>query len=216
MNDASGGEGVTPGRERNRRGAGARLRSEIVDAALHIVESSDPSAVTLRAVARQAQISAPAIYLHFDNREQIMLEVIRQAWKDLAKAMARADSRAKDEGPYQRLVGQLRAYVRFASASPTRYELLFDMQPDSSTVDIVRDDQPPAPVYRVLNQAIVRCREAGYRLLLDSDDEMTILVFVMAHGRVALSHAVLGHPFSQRRQISAFVEEVLGKLVVAT
>ena len=108
------------GRARNRRGAGARLRSEIVDAAMQIVESSDPSSVTLRAVARQAQITPPAIYLHFDNREQIMFEVIRQAWNDLAKVMAKADVRARPKGAYQQLVAQLRAYVRFASASPTR------------------------------------------------------------------------------------------------
>lgn len=202
------------GRARNRRGAGARLRSEIVDAAMQIVESSDPSSVTLRAVARQAQITPPAIYLHFDNREQIMFEVIRQAWNDLAKVMAKADVRARPKGAYQQLVAQLRAYVRFASASPTRYELLFELQPDSSIVDGVRDDQPPAPVYRVLRQAIAHCRESGYKLLLDTDDEMTILVFVVAHGRVALSHAVPTHPFSQGRQITMFVEGVLQKLVL--
>jgi AcrR family transcriptional regulator len=200
-------------RARNRRGDGLRLRSEILDAAMQIVESAGSSAVTLRAVARQAQVSAPAIYLHFENREQIMLEVLRQAWSDLAAAMSKADARAKHKGAYHQLAAQLRAYLRFALASRTRYELLFELQPDSSSVDKVPEDQAPAPVYRVLRQAVARCREAGCRLLLDSDDEMTVLVFVVAHGRVALSHAVPGHPFSQRREISAFVGDVLEKLV---
>lgn len=200
-------------RVRNRRGDGLRLRSEIVDAAMQIVESAGASSVTLRAVARQAQISAPAIYLHFENREQIMLEVLRQAWSNLAKAMANADSRAKHKGAYHQLVAQLRAYLRFALASPTRYELLFGLQPDSSTVDTVRNDQTPEPVYQVLRQAVARCRDDGCKLLLDNDDEMTVLVFVVAHGRVALSHAVLGHAFSQTRQITIFVEDVLEKLV---
>jgi AcrR family transcriptional regulator len=200
-------------RARNRRGDGLRLRSEILDAAMQIVESAGSSAVTLRAVARQAQVSAPAIYLHFENREQIILEVLRQAWSDLAGAMSKADARAKHKGAYHQLAAQLRAYLRFALASRTRYELLFELQPDSSTVGKAPDDQAPAPVYQVLQQAVARCREAGCRLLLDGDDEMTVLVFVVAHGRVALSHAVPGHPFSQRRQITAFVEDVLEKLV---
>jgi AcrR family transcriptional regulator len=202
-------------RSRNRRGDGLRLRSEIVAAAMEIVETSSASAVTLRAVARQAQISAPAIYLQFQNREQIMLEVIRRAWSDLARVMANADSRAKDKGAYQQLVAQVRAYLRFALASPTRYELLFDLHPDSSIVDSFRtdSDQVPAPVYRVLRRAVARCRDAGFKLLLDRDDDMTILVFVVAHGRVALAHAVLGHPFSRRRETTAFVEDVLKHLV---
>jgi AcrR family transcriptional regulator len=183
---------------------------------MQIVESSGASAVTLRAVARQANISAPAIYLQFQNREQIMLEVIRLVWKDLAKSMANADSRAKSKGAHQQLVAQVRAYLKFALASPTRYELLFDLQPDSSTVESVRNDQAPAPVYRVLLRAVSRCREAGFKLLLDRDEDMTILVFVVAHGRVALAHVVLGHPFTQRREFNAFVEDVLNHLVRPT
>ena len=47
-------------RPRNRRGEGARLRAEIVDAATALIDESGGDALTLRAVARRAGISAPS------------------------------------------------------------------------------------------------------------------------------------------------------------
>ena len=56
----------TPTRTRNPRGSGTRLRDEIIDASIALIdETDDPAALTLRGIARQAGITAPSIYRHF-------------------------------------------------------------------------------------------------------------------------------------------------------
>ena len=55
-------------RARNPRGSGDRLREEIVEAGIRLVdETGDSAALTLRGVARAAGIAAPSIYQHFPS-----------------------------------------------------------------------------------------------------------------------------------------------------
>jgi AcrR family transcriptional regulator len=172
-------------------------------------------AVSLRAIAREARITAPAIYLHFSSRDEIMFELICTAWRDLANEMTRADERARPFGPLAQLRAQVHAYLTFALGSPTRYQLLFTLQPDPLLTQRVLTDQPVTPVYQVLEQAVKRCADAGLCLMLDDIYNMTVLIFVIAHGRVALSHAVPNHNFSRPEVIREYVDTVLDGIVSA-
>ena len=203
------------GRALNRRGDGQRLRAEIIGAAMRLLEKIPAQEVSLRAIAREARITAPAIYYHFRNRDEIIFGLVRAAWEDLASEMSRADEQAASSGPLAQLRAQVHAYLAFALASPTRYQLLFSLQPDPALIKRVRTDQPVTPVYHVLEHAVQRCIQAGLRLILDNAPDMTVLVFVIAHGRVALSHAVPGQDFSRPEVIAAYVDVVLDAIVSA-
>src|SRR3954471_19008085 len=98
-------------RPRNRRGEGAKLREEILQAAARLLEESGrEDAVTLRAVARAVGISAPSIYAHFDDREQILDAVVAEAFEDLSEAISNAVEQETDD-PVRRLDVGVRAYV---------------------------------------------------------------------------------------------------------
>src|SRR3954467_10582173 len=84
-------ESVTPPRVRNRRGEGARLRDDIVAAAVELLdEHGDESAITLRSVARRVGIAAPSIYRHFPDQPAIMLAVVQQAYAELNERLLAA------------------------------------------------------------------------------------------------------------------------------
>ncbi|MCK2243495.1 MULTISPECIES: TetR/AcrR family transcriptional regulator [unclassified Crossiella] len=113
-----------PARARNRRGEGARLREEIVTAAVALLdETGDESAVTLRAVARQVGIAAPSIYRHFPDQPSIMLAVVQQAFDELAEQL-RVARDAVDE-PRARLFAVCMTYLGFAQLHPGRYRTMF-------------------------------------------------------------------------------------------
>ncbi|WP_397428972.1 TetR-like C-terminal domain-containing protein [Pseudofrankia sp. BMG5.37] len=101
----------------------------------------------------------------------------------------------------------MRAYLRYAVASKTRYDLLFGVDPG---IELELDDErlPTRPVYTTLRRAIERCLGAGYALQLDSLDDMTILVFSVAHGNVALADA-MNSPLTGPIRISSYVDRVL-------
>ena len=109
-------------RTRNRRGEGARLRTEILAAAAELLdETGDEQAVTLRAVARRIGISAPSIYGHFADRQAILLALARQAFAELTGAL----TAATDPDPVQRLRDVCAAYLGFATDRPQRYRVMF-------------------------------------------------------------------------------------------
>src|SRR4051812_5169829 len=113
-------DGVRP---RNRRGEGERLRDEIIDAAQALIdESSDPTAVTLRAIARRAGISAPSIYPHFADIQAILDAVLERSFAELDGAVAQAMTDVV--APDARLIAGCLAYVRFGWEHRARYRFM--------------------------------------------------------------------------------------------
>lgn len=114
----------TAQRVRNRRGSGALLRQEILDAALEILqEKGDESAVSVRAVAGRVGITAPSIYDHFASMGVLIAEVIQEVYRRYEEAL-----RASVVGvtaPKDRLRRSLAACLRFAREHPEQYRLLF-------------------------------------------------------------------------------------------
>lgn len=114
-----------PTRARNRRGEGARLRDEIVAAAVELLdETGDESAISLRSVARRVGIAPPSIYRHFPDQPTIMLEVVRQASTELEAKLRLALAAAGDD-PRRRLFTVCDGYLDFAQQHPQRYRTMF-------------------------------------------------------------------------------------------
>lgn len=111
-------------RTRNRRGEGQHLRQEILQAATDLLdETGSVHAITLRAVARRAGISAPSIYPHFANPQAILLAVVQEEFDRLREHLGAAAERAGNDA-VARLVGMCRGYLEYARTQPTRYLLL--------------------------------------------------------------------------------------------
>jgi AcrR family transcriptional regulator len=95
------------------------LRRALLDAALTIIERDGPSALTLRAVAREAGVSPAAPYHHFHDKNELMLAVSKDGFHRLNEAMAKA---VREHGP-----GELGlAYVEFAHANQALYRVMYD------------------------------------------------------------------------------------------
>ena len=80
-------EPKTTPRPRNPRGTGDRLRDEILIAAEELLRDMPGEALTLRAVARAAGITAPSIYRHFIDREAIIRAVVDRAFDELERTL---------------------------------------------------------------------------------------------------------------------------------
>ncbi|MGC7095147.1 TetR/AcrR family transcriptional regulator [Amycolatopsis lurida] len=158
-------EETKPVRRRNRRGEGSKLREEIIDAAVDLLdEHGDERAITLRSVARRIGIAAPSIYPHFPDQPAIMLAVVRREFDHLSAALREAaDSGGED--PRQRLFAVCHAYLDLAQSHPERYRTMFgglwmpDLGESSVTAENLSSlgDESLALFARVLGD----CVEAG-------------------------------------------------------
>ena len=63
------------------------LRRALVDAARRLLEAEGPTALSLRAVAREAGVSPAAPYHHFKDKAELLDAVAHEGWEMLQLAM---------------------------------------------------------------------------------------------------------------------------------
>ncbi len=116
-------------RARNARGEGERLRDEIIAAAIKVLSTigaEDP--FSLRAVAKEAKIAAPSVYIHFADRNVLLLAVLEKLFREQVTIRAAAEEEAARAGggPWERLLARSIVTVEFGLKHPGHYKVLFE------------------------------------------------------------------------------------------
>ncbi|MEU1306507.1 TetR/AcrR family transcriptional regulator [Streptomyces shenzhenensis] len=109
--------GTTTPRERYR----AQVRAEIKERAREQIATAGASALSLNAIAKQLGMSGPALYRYFTGRDELITELIRDAYRSLADTfgtVARSGSGAD-------LAALAHALRDWALADPQRYFLIY-------------------------------------------------------------------------------------------
>ena len=107
------------------------LRRALVDAARRLLESEGPTALSLRAVAREAGVSPAAPYHHFKDKAELLDAVAQEGWDVLSGLMSEAKNGA--EG-LQQLTALGIAYVCFARDNPALYRVMYDAARDKEAL----------------------------------------------------------------------------------
>ena len=116
-------------RARNARGEGERLREEIVAAAVRLLSALGPEEpFSLRAVAKEAKIAAPSVYIHFADRNALLLAVLEKLFQEKVALLAAAEDAAARAGggPWERLLARCLAAVESGLKHPGHYKVLFE------------------------------------------------------------------------------------------
>jgi AcrR family transcriptional regulator len=101
------------------------LREALLVAARDILVDSGIEGLSLRKVARQAGVSATAMYSHFRDKRELLAVLATQGFEELAAGMegeAAANGRVP---PRDGLLGLARGYVQFATDNPALFQLMF-------------------------------------------------------------------------------------------
>ncbi|MGV9674991.1 TetR/AcrR family transcriptional regulator [Nocardia sp. NPDC003482] len=193
-------------RVRNPWGQGERLRVEILEAAARLLsELGGEQGLTIRGVARAAGISPGSIYQHFSDKAALVDGLISYDYEKLAAAMDAAEAQWPAEQPLDRVRARMKAYCRFALDNPGHYRLIIDNRP-----------APPirsGPLVEIVRQVITlleRCEKTGVRLRVPAE-QAAVIVFVGAHGRVALWHS--RGDAAQAASIMEFVDQLISLVV---
>ena len=173
-------------RPRNARGEGEKLRGEIIDAAFRVLSALGPDdPFSLRSVAKRAKIAAPSVYIHFANRNVLLLAVLEKLFAEQVVISAAAETEAASAGgPWERLLARSFASVRFGLEHPGHYKVLFE-----GRVVPRLDDPRVADFGRpLLVRSIELIREIPSRPGRVSDDpeRLSLLLWCGLHGAVSL------------------------------
>ncbi|MER0482176.1 TetR/AcrR family transcriptional regulator [Streptomyces sp. Edi2] len=107
--------GANTPRERYR----AQVRAEITERAWEQIATAGASALSLNAIAKQMGMSGPALYRYFASRDDLITELVREAYRSLAETFRTASANDAD------LAGLAHALRDWALADPQRYFLVY-------------------------------------------------------------------------------------------
>ncbi|WP_327297032.1 MULTISPECIES: TetR/AcrR family transcriptional regulator [unclassified Streptomyces] len=105
---------TTP-RERYR----AQVRAEVKQHAWEQIATAGTSALSLNAIAKQMGMSGPALYRYFAGRDELITELVREAYRSLADTVRAASETEPD------LAAAAHAMRAWALDDPHRYFLVY-------------------------------------------------------------------------------------------
>lgn len=184
------------------------LRRALVDAARRILENEGPSALSLRAVAREAGVSPAAPYHHFKDKGELLEAVAHVGWDILGDSMSGARERAPNLSALMTEIGV--SYVQFSQQHPALYRVMYDCSRDKDELpEGMQDNEDSA-------YCLVRAtfRKVAGPEVADMDIELaTIAAWCAAHGLAEMSSFKQFDPLKEGLGgEEAFLRGVLGHL----
>lgn len=130
----------------------AQVRQEVKEVALRQLAEAGPGALSISAIGKQLGVSGPALYRYFASRDDLLTELVIDAYRDLAGALEAAAGQVPHHDPRGRFKALASAYRSWARGQPHRYRLLFG---------------PPLPGYEAHAQRLVEASWGAMNLLLE-------------------------------------------------
>ena len=167
-------------KERKKRYAG-KMRGRILKAAMQLYVKGGYENVTMRRIAAKIEYSPGTIYLYFQNKKDIMLQLCYQGFE---RFLDHQDKLEEIADPLERLSVGGRYYLAFALENPELYELMF------ATKEIFKESGPdeeaaPLRAFRAFAKNVKDCLDAG--VFTDGEAETTaIALWATLHGLASL------------------------------
>lgn len=101
------------------------VREAILDAAKTIVLKEGWQAVSIRKISDAIGYSLPVVYNHFENKDAILEEFVKQGFGMLSEVMLTTKQHSID--PKEQLIAMAVAYFEFAFAQREYYQMMFGL-----------------------------------------------------------------------------------------
>lgn len=160
-------------------------RDRILTCACDLYLEQGLDGFSMRKLAREVGITAPAIYRHYDGREAVLADVLREAHRVFSRYLYRALGAPT---PLERFQGAGEGYLSFVFDHPRWYGIMHTA-PEHLGMESVPEDieAMQTAIQQFWKDRVRECMDAG--ILKDGDPEMTsITMWAHAHGMVQIYH----------------------------
>ena len=99
--------------------------TEIKATARQQMAESGTAGISLSAIARAMEMSAPALYRYFASRDHLVTALIVDAFKDLADTMQAAELAVEAKTSAEKIAASCLAYREWAIAHPVDFQLIY-------------------------------------------------------------------------------------------
>jgi AcrR family transcriptional regulator len=174
----------------------AETREKILDAAREMFATRGVEATTMRAIAERIEYTPTAIYHHFKDKDELILEICHA---DFAKLGRQFTSLGRIDDPVERLRRIGRAYVEFAIEFPHHYRIMFMTSiPVHEHVEKNPEEDAYGFLVATVSEGIAQGR---FRPELTDPEELAQIVWGGVHGLVSLHLAKCHDPWIDWRDL---------------
>ncbi len=172
-------------RTRARKGEGDKLRERLLEAAEDLlIKAGHPDAVSVRAIATAAQCTPPSIYLHFADKDELLMEACERRFADLDRVAQ--DAAEGSEDPLESLRLRARAYIGFGLEHPEHYRLLMMTVHEKSLEELDWESSAGAKAFMNCVGAVQRCIDAGSLPPGEGAQKIALGLWATMHGITSL------------------------------
>ena len=108
------------------------LKEELISSACKICEANGHAHMSLRSIAKEANVSQTAPYRHFKTKEDLLAEVSKKGFEKLGEILNQASGQNENMTAKERFIEMGFAYVKFGLERRNTYDLMH-----SPTIDKV-------------------------------------------------------------------------------
>ncbi len=153
-----------------------------------LAAGATPESLSLRAVAREAGVAAPSVYLQFESKDALIDAVVLQRFQQLAGMIT--TSTAAEMDPYTRLLRGCETYIAFAQEHPSAYRMIFEIK-----IPVLDPDALPGmEVFQILVDAVHACLPSESASPEEAFAKATD-IWVAMHGMVSLRRELPAFPW---------------------
>lgn len=158
------------------------LRETLIEAGMAILEEEGIHALSLRKVAKRAEVSHAAPYRHFEDKLALLSAIAEAGFNQLADSMEKSMEMAELDSREQAFeIG--RCYVRFGIEHPAQLTLMFSdllKAGESKTLS-----QAASQTFTLLTQSVANAQKAGF-IKQGDPAQIAQVVWALEHGLAML------------------------------
>jgi AcrR family transcriptional regulator len=183
-----------------------------VEEARALISSDGLDALTLRRLAQRFSVSAPALYTHFRDKDDLLRAVAEQQFDDLMERYREIDAAADPHRPLDRVRAQCRHYVRMSQQGPELFRVMFLFPPDLGGILAVPEGSELPAATQAFQMAVGALEDAIAAGHLEAEDPFVVAMSLWAGVHGIASILVLGLGMTPEAE-EALVAEVTGRIL---
>jgi len=168
---------------------------QILQIATRVISAEGFDALTMRRLARSADMTAANLYNYYSNKNELYLAIQMRGFEQLFAEFAAVAAEPAD--PLDQLEAFVRAYVAFGRDNPETYDVMLGRNTPKYADYVGTSDEPAASAEKRAAMAVIELAESVLQTAADSRGIqlphgarlLTMQVWATLHGVVSLLNA---------------------------
>ena len=163
--------------------------------------------MSMRKIAKEVDVSATSIYLHFKNKDELLLALIETSIAQLTEALKKELNPGDD--PISKLEKMADGFIDFALNSPQEYEIIYMVRPEEMPKFPKEKFNQVRKIYEMLAAIIQEGKTQG---VLDVEDSLlsAYTVWAQLHG---VASVVISKRLDTRIPTDTFVKQAVDHII---